>query len=112
MRIRENIKSILDTCFSETKEENKQIAESQLCELFNENNKFKTKWITPEEGREDTYNKLYLAWQPGYPLMIADWLVGRGYRDVNTDISIHPLLVAYIEMPTMTTLAYTKKGCF
>ena len=56
-------------------------------------------WITPKKGREDTYNKLYIAYQPGYPLMIADWKTGYGYRDVRTGESIEPLVVAYINLP-------------
>lgn len=56
-------------------------------------------WITPEQGREDTYKKLYLAYCPGYPLIIADWRTGYGYRDVRTGESIHPTRVAYINLP-------------
>lgn len=45
-------------------------------------------WITAAEGREDTYGKLYLAYEPGYPLTVADWKTGYGYRDVRTGMSI------------------------
>lgn len=55
-------------------------------------------WITPEEGRKNTYRKLYLAYQPGYPLMVADWKTGHGYRDVRTGESINPIRVAYINL--------------
>ena len=57
------------------------------------------KWISPAEGREHTWKKLYLAFQPGYPLMIADWKTGHGYRDVRTGESIDPTQVAYINLP-------------
>ena len=56
-------------------------------------------WMSAEEGRIDTYQKLYLAYQPGYPLMIADWKTGHGYRDVRTGVSISPTKVAYINGP-------------
>ena len=56
-------------------------------------------WITPEEGRKHTYDRLYLAYQPGYPLMIADWETGYGYRDIRTGKSIRPVAVAYINLP-------------
>ena len=56
-------------------------------------------WITPEEGRKNTYMKLYLAYQPGYPLFVADWKTGYGYRDVRTGESIDPIRVAYINLP-------------
>lgn len=56
-------------------------------------------WITAAEGREDTYGKLYLAYEPGYPLMVADWKTGYGYRDVRTGMSIKPIRVAYINLP-------------
>lgn len=55
-------------------------------------------WITPEEGREQPYGKLYLAYQPGYPLMIADWKTGHGYRDVRTGETIWPIRVAIINL--------------
>ena len=55
-------------------------------------------WITPEEGRKDTCRKLYLAYQPGYPLMVADWKTGFWYRDVRTGESIMPIRVAYINL--------------
>ena len=60
----------------------------------------KLHWITPEEGRESTYNKLYLAYQPGYPLMVADWKTGHGYRNVRTGEGINPKMVAYIDVPS------------
>lgn len=56
-------------------------------------------WISPAEGREKTYKKLYLAYQPGYPLMVADWKTGYGYRDVRTGESVNPIRVAYINLP-------------
>ena len=56
-------------------------------------------WITAAEGREDTYGKLYLAYEPGYPLTVADWKTGYGYRDVRTGMSIQPIRVAYINLP-------------
>lgn len=56
-------------------------------------------WITPEEGRKKTWEKLYLAYKVGYPLMVCDWKTGRGYREIKTDISINPDLVAYINVP-------------
>ena len=56
-------------------------------------------WITPEEGRKSTYNRLFLVYQPGYPLMVADWKTGYGYRDVRTGESIRPIRVAYINLP-------------
>lgn len=111
MTLKDKIRAILDCNFAETKDEIKEKASDVIADVINDfvnkeikeyydckfNNKLK--WITAEEGRKDTYNKLYLAWQPGYPMMIADWRTGRGYRDVNTDISINPVLVAYINMP-------------
>ena len=56
-------------------------------------------WMSAEEGRVNTYQKLYLAYQPGYPLMIADWKSGHGYRDVRTGVSINPTKVGYINGP-------------
>lgn len=56
-------------------------------------------WITPEEGRKDTWEKLYLAYKVGYPLMVCDWKTGHGYREIETGISISPDLVAYINVP-------------
>ena len=58
-------------------------------------------WITAEEGRKRTYGMLYLAYQPGYPLMVADWKTGHGYRDVRTGESISPIRVAYINLPEL-----------
>lgn len=57
------------------------------------------KWITPEEGLKVTWGRLYLAYCPGYPLVVADWKTGRGYRDVRTGESIQPAAVAYINLP-------------
>jgi hypothetical protein len=65
-------------------------------------NKRGLEWVTPEKGRENTWNKLYIAYQPGYPLMIADWRTGYGYRDVRTGESIDPVMVAYINLPVET----------
>ena len=58
-----------------------------------------TVWLRPNECAGDSHSQLYLAYQPGYPLMIADWKVGRGFRDVRTDISINPTLIARINAP-------------
>ena len=73
------------------------------------------KWITAAQGRKDTNGKLYLAYQPGYPLMIADWKTGHGYRDVRTGESIDPIRVAYINLPDMEVRSYNyskTEGCF
>lgn len=56
-------------------------------------------WITPEEGRKNTWEKLYLVYKIGYPLMVCDWKTGHGYREVTTGMSVIPDLVAYINMP-------------
>lgn len=56
-------------------------------------------WITPREDTKYKYGRLYLAYQPGYPLMVADWKVGHGYRDVRTGDHIDPLRIAYINLP-------------
>ena len=41
----------------------------------------------------------YIAYQPGYPLMIADWKCGIGYFDVRTGITIDPKLLAPFNLP-------------
>lgn len=98
MTFSDNIKAVLKTCFSETRDENIEAAHKGILDII-KNDVGDLKWITPAEGRKSTFNKLYLALQPGYPLMIADWKTGHGYRDVRTGISIQPMLVAYINMP-------------
>ena len=60
------------------------------------------KWMTPADGLKSTVNKLYLAYQPGYPLMVADYKTGHGYRDVRTGETISPTMVAYINVPYIT----------
>ena len=98
--LRKNIEAVLDSCFSETKDENKKAALDNICKLITKDQSNPNiNWITPAEGREHTFNKLYLAFQPGYPMMIADWKTGHGYRDVRTGVSIQPTLVAYIDLP-------------
>ena len=59
-------------------------------------------WISAEEGRKTTYKKLFLVWQPGYPLTVCDWVSGHGYRDIRTGLSMHPVYVAYINLPKDT----------
>lgn len=57
-------------------------------------------WMTAKEARDqNTYQQLYLAYQPGYPLFVADWRTGYGFRDVRTGESIHPIRVAQINLP-------------
>ena len=58
-------------------------------------------WITPEEGRKNTLEKLYLVYKIGYPLMVCDWKTGHGYREITTGMSVRPDLVAYINMPNV-----------
>lgn len=56
-------------------------------------------WISPEEGRESTYKKLYIAYQPSYALAICDWKTGIGYRDIRSGLSMNPTKVALINVP-------------
>lgn len=68
-------------------------------------------WITPEEGRKHTWDKLYLVYQPGYPLMVADWRTGHGYRYIRTGESIDPVMVAYINLPVETRWDQMGRRC-
>lgn len=66
----------------------------------NASNCNKLNWISAKDGLIRYKNgDLMIAYQPGYPLMIADWKVGHGYRDVRTGESINPTRVAYIDLP-------------
>ena len=65
-------------------------------ELLNNPN---TVWLRTDECLDDSYSQMYLAYQPGYPLMVADWQTGHGFRDVRTDRSIQPVLLARISPP-------------
>jgi len=98
MTLEENICAIINCNFTETKEEIREFAVKSIVELLR-NNTNSLSWMTAAEGREETYGRLYLAYQPGYPLMIADWKTGHGYRDVRTGDSIRPTRVAYINLP-------------
>ena len=64
-------------------------------ELLNE----ETEWLRPDRCHHDALDQMYIAYQPGYPLMIADWQVGRGYRDVRTDVSIQPTYLSRFSPP-------------
>ena len=71
--LQKDIESVLDSCFSETKDENKKTALNSICDLISKDQSNPNiDWITPAEGRERTYNKLYLAFQPGYQMMISE----------------------------------------
>ena len=48
------------------------------------------------------YVALYLAYQPGYPLMVVDWRTGEGYRDIRTRERVNPVLLAEINLPEKT----------
>lgn len=46
-----------------------------------------------------SHNKLYLAYQPGYPMMIVDFTTGHGLRDIRTRDHVEPIKVAEINLP-------------
>lgn len=50
-----------------------------------------TIWLMPDKCRDDKPNQMYIAYQPGYPLMISSWKVGRGFVDVRTNETIQPV---------------------
>lgn len=58
-------------------------------------------WIDPAQDHNIDCKQLYLAYCPGYPLMVADWRTGHGYRDIRTRETIHPLRIAYINLPDL-----------
>ena len=60
----------------------------------------KLHWITPNEDAQKLQRKLYLAYVPGYPLFVADWRTGHGYRNVATGEHIEPDLIAVINAPS------------
>jgi len=48
---------------------------------------------------ESLNDKLFLAYEPGHPLMVSEWKCGHGFLDVRTGLHISPTHLAYINAP-------------
>jgi len=97
MILEKNISAIIESCFTETKEEIKKEAIDSIVEYIREYENNKDICWTPSNlvGWSD----LYLAYTPGRPLMVVDWKCGHGYRDIINRETVHPKYLARIVLP-------------
>ena len=57
-------------------------------------------WRKPRElSYSDIKDKLFLAYQPGYALVVCDWTTGEGWKDIKTNKCVDPEFVAVINLP-------------
>ena len=57
-------------------------------------------WLSPEYiPFTSQQNDLFLAYQTGWPLCVAYWRTGYGWRRIDNNNSVDPELVAQINLP-------------
>ena len=97
MTLEQNIRSIIETCFTESKEEIQISAVKSIMKLLGGYDPDKPlKWV---ERDYSSHNRLYLAYRSGYPLTVVDWECGEGYRDIRNYAHVNPELLARINLP-------------